>query len=73
MSSIIHAVGHALTGLGESSDKKANIHTVVHDDVKVKSVVSSETQSKAAIRHRHHRVNQLMEKLSKFYNIYIFS
>ncbi|CAF3419451.1 unnamed protein product [Rotaria sp. Silwood1] len=64
MSSLIHAVSHVLTGHGENSDKKANIHTVICDDVKIKSVVSSETQSKATIRHSQNKINELMAKLS---------
>ncbi|CAF0867871.1 unnamed protein product [Rotaria sordida] len=64
MSSIIHAVSHALTGHGENSEKKSNVHTVICDDVKVKSVVNSETQSKATIRHSQNKINELMAKLS---------
>ncbi|CAF4362915.1 unnamed protein product, partial [Rotaria sordida] len=53
-----------LTGHGENSDKKSNVHTVICDDVKVKSVVNSETQSKATIRHSQNKINELMAKLS---------
>lgn len=63
MSSIIHAVGHALSGHGDNSDKKPNIHTVIYEDVKVKSVISSETQSKLSIGHTKNKINELMAKL----------
>ncbi|CAF1526351.1 unnamed protein product [Rotaria magnacalcarata] len=64
MSSLIHAVGQALTGHGENAERKASVHTIVCDDVKVKSTVSSETQSKASIHHANHKINDLMSKLS---------
>jgi len=63
MSSIIHAVGHALTGHGDNSDKKSSVHEVVYEDVKVKSTVSSETQSKASMGHAQNKINELMAKL----------
>jgi hypothetical protein len=73
MSSIIHAVGHALTGHGDNSDRKSSVHTVVYEDVKVKSIVSSETQLKASIGHSQNKINELMAKLgitNKFFFIY---
>jgi hypothetical protein len=63
MSSIIHAVGHALTGHGDNSDKKSNVHTVVYEDVKVRSIISSETQSKIFAGHSQNKINELMAKL----------
>ncbi|CAF1330752.1 unnamed protein product [Adineta steineri] len=63
MSSIIHAVGHALTGHGDNSDKKSNVHTVVCDDVKVKSIVNSQTQSNISTGHSQNKINELMAKL----------
>ncbi|CAF1393374.1 unnamed protein product [Adineta steineri] len=63
MSSIIHAVGHALAGHGDNSDKKSNVHTVVCDDVKVKSIVNSQTQSNISTGHSQNKINELMAKL----------
>jgi hypothetical protein len=59
MSSIIHA----LTGHGDNSEKRSSVHTVVYEDVKVKSVVSSETQSKVTGGHSNNKINELMAKL----------
>ena len=73
MSSIIHAVGHALTGHGDNSEKKANIHTVVCEDVKVSSIVSSETQLKASAGHSQNKIHELMAKLGKVENRFDFS
>lgn len=59
MSSIIHALkGHA-----DHSDKKSNVHTVIHDDVKVKSTINCEIQSKVSLGHFQSKINQLMSKL----------
>ena len=63
MSSIIQAVGHALTGHGDNSDKKYNVHTVVYEDVKIESIISSETQPKAFVGHSQNKINELMAKL----------
>ena len=71
MSSIIHAVGHALSGHGDHSDKKSNAHTVVYEDVKIKSVISSETQSKASNGHAHNKIHDLMAKLGKWKHRFI--
>jgi hypothetical protein len=59
MSSIIHA----LTGHGDNSEKKSNVHTVIYEDVKIKSIVSSETQSKASMGHSQNKIHELMAKL----------
>lgn len=64
MSSLIQAVSHALGGHGENSDKMSNVHTVVCDDVKVKSTVNCETHAKTSFRHSNHKINELMSKLS---------
>jgi len=72
MSSIIHAVGHALTGHGDNSDKKSNVHTVVYEDVKVKSIVSSETQSKGSTGHSQNKIHELMAKLGTINNVFFF-
>lgn len=67
MSSILHAVGHALTGHGDNAEKKSNnVHTVVYEDVKVKSTVSSETQSKSSAGHSQNKIHELMAKLGRF-------
>lgn len=64
MSSIIHAVGHALSGHGDSSEKRSSIHTVVCEDVQVKSTVNSETQSKVSSAHSSQsKIHSLMSKL----------
>ena len=66
MSSIIHA----LTGHGDHAEKKSNsstVHTVTYEDVKVKSVVSSQIQAKAITTDSQHKINALMSKLGKFY------
>lgn len=63
MSSILHAVGHALTGHGDNAEKKSNVHTVVCEDVQVKSIVSSETQLKGSTGHSQSKINELMSKL----------
>jgi hypothetical protein len=75
MSSLIHAVGHALTGHGDNSDKKSNVHTVVYEDVKVKSIVSSETQSKGSTGHSQNKIHELMAKLGTINKVFfkIFS
>lgn len=65
MSSILHAVGHALTGHGDNAEKKSNVHTVVYEDVKVKSVVSTEIQSKASSGHSQNKIHDLMAKLGR--------
>lgn len=65
MSSIIHAVGHALTGHGDNSDKKSNVHTVVCEDVKVQSVINTETQSKVSMGHSQNKIHDLMTKLGR--------
>ena len=65
MSSILHAVSHALAGHGDNSEKKSNVHTVVCDDVKVKSTVSCETQLKASAGHAQNKINELMAKLGE--------
>ena len=64
MSSIIHA----LTGHGDHAEKKSNssTHTVTYEDVKVKSVVSSQIQAKAIATDSQHKINALMSKLGKF-------
>lgn len=59
MSSIIHA----LKGHGDHSEKKSNVHTVIHDDVQVKSTINCETQSKLSHGHFQGKINQLMSKL----------
>jgi hypothetical protein len=61
MSSILHA----LTGHGDNSEKKSNVHTVICEDVKVKSIISSETHSKTSMGHSKHKINELMAKLGK--------
>jgi hypothetical protein len=64
MSSIIHA----LTGHGDHAEKKSNsstVHTVTYEDVKIKSVVSSQTQSKAIATDSQNKINALMAKLGK--------
>lgn len=64
MSSIIHA----LTGHGDHPEKKSNssnVHTVTYEDVKVQSVVNSQTQSKATVSHSQSKINALMSKLGK--------
>jgi hypothetical protein len=61
MSSIIHA----LTGHGDHSDKKSSAHTVVYEDVKIKSIISSETQSKTSNGHSHNKIHELMAKLGR--------
>ncbi len=71
MSSIIHAVGHALTGHGDNSEKKSNVHTVVCEDVQVKSIISSETQSKVSMGHSQTKINELMAKLGTMNNCFL--
>ena len=64
MSSIIHG----LIGRTEHSEHKSNgsnIHTVIHDDMKVESVVRSQTHSKPFGSHSSHKINSLMAKLGK--------
>ena len=63
MSSILHAVGHALSGHGDNAEKTSNVHTVVYEDVQVKSIVSSETQSKSSTGHSQNKIHELMAKL----------
>lgn len=66
MASIIHA----LTGHNDHPDKKSqssSVHKVVYEDVEVKSVVNSQTQSKAPANTSQHKINALMAKLSKIY------
>lgn len=66
MSSIIHAVGHALTGHGHGdiSEKRSSVHTVVCEDVQVKSTVNSESQSKVSSAHSSQsKIHSLMSKL----------
>lgn len=66
MSSILHAVGHALSGHGDNAEKSSNVHTVVYEDVQVKSIVSSETQSKASMGHsQQNKIHELMAKLGR--------
>lgn len=63
MSSIIHA----LTGRVDHPEKKSNsssVHKVTYEDVEVKSVVSTQTQTKATTSsHSHGKINALMSKL----------
>jgi hypothetical protein len=66
MSSIIHA----LTGHGDNSERKSSVHTVVCEDVQVKSTVSSETQSKASAGHSQNKINELMAKLGTINHFY---
>jgi hypothetical protein len=64
MSSIIHA----LTGHGDHGEKKTNsssVHTVTYEDVKVKSTVSSQVQTKAIASDSQTKINALMSKLGK--------
>jgi hypothetical protein len=66
MSSIIHA----LTGHGDHSEKKSNasiVHTVTYEDVKVKSVVSSQIQTKALVNDSQNKIHALMSKLGKMF------
>lgn len=64
MSSILHAVGHALSGHGDNAEKTSNVHTVVYEDVQVKSIVSTETQSKGSTGHsQQNKIHELMAKL----------
>jgi hypothetical protein len=66
MSSIVHA----LTGHGDHSEKKANssiVHTVTYEDVKVKSVVSSQIQTKALVNDSQNKIHALMSKLGKMF------
>jgi hypothetical protein len=70
MSSIIHAVGHALSGHGDHSDKKSNAHTVIYEDVKVKSVISTETQLKTSNGHSQNKIHELMAKLGRFNHLF---
>ncbi|CAF1284501.1 unnamed protein product [Adineta ricciae] len=62
MSSVIHA----LTGHGVHPEKNSNssaVHTVTYEDVKVKSVVSSHTETKSAPSDAKSKMNELMSKL----------
>ena len=63
MSSIIHA----LTGHGDHHpDKKSNsssVHTVTYEDVKIKSVVSSQVQTKVTANDSQSKIHALMSKL----------
>jgi hypothetical protein len=62
MSSIIHA----LTGHGDHPEKKSNsstVHTVIYEDVKVKSIVSSQVQTKPTINDSQNKIHALMAKL----------
>ncbi|CAF2811107.1 unnamed protein product [Rotaria sp. Silwood2] len=62
MSSIIHA----LTGRTDHPEKKSNsssVHKVVYEDVQIKSIVSSQTQSKTIPTHSNNKINALMAKL----------
>jgi hypothetical protein len=64
MSSIIHA----LTGHGDHPEKKSNsstVHTVTYEDIKVKSVVSSQIQTKTIPTDSQNKINALMAKLGK--------
>ncbi|CAF0877421.1 unnamed protein product [Adineta steineri] len=62
MSSILHV----LTGHGEHSEKKSNppvTHTATFEDIKVQSVVSSQTQTKTVAANSQAKINALMSKL----------
>jgi hypothetical protein len=62
MSSIIHA----LTGHGDHPEKKSNsstVHTVTYEDVKIKSVVSSQIQPKVLTNDSQNKIHALMSKL----------
>lgn len=62
MSSIINA----LLGHGDHGEKKCHstsVHTVKHEDVKVKSVVSSQFQLKATASDSQSKIHALMSKL----------
>ncbi len=64
MSSIIHA----LTGHGDHPDKKSNsssAHTVTYEDIKIKSVVSSQVQTKVTANDSQSKIHALMSKLGK--------
>lgn len=63
MSSILHAVGQVFSGHGDHSEKNSNVHTVVHDDVKVESTINIATQSKASLTHVQGKMHDLMAKL----------
>ncbi len=64
MSSIIHA----LTGHADHPEKKSNsstVHTVTYEDVQVKSIVSSQVQTKTIANDSQNKINILMAKLGK--------
>ena len=54
MSSIIHAI---------TGEKRSSVHTITYEDVQVKSVVSSQTHSKALVTDATNKINALMSKL----------
>ncbi|CAF3203169.1 unnamed protein product [Rotaria socialis] len=61
------AIIHALTGRSDHPEKKSNssssVHKVVYEDIEVKSVVSTQTQSKPITNASNHKINALMAKL----------
>ncbi|CAF4021045.1 unnamed protein product [Rotaria sordida] len=68
MSSIIHA----LTGRTDHPEKRSSsssVHKVIYEDVQIKSVVSSQTQSKAIPTHSNSKINALMAKLGSTHSL----